>query len=384
MKIAYCLNSIRGGGGIERVTIKKANSLAKIEGNQVFVLVTDHKRGQIGDVLNEKVTLIDLDVNYYDDDWQKGWKSRVSQLRKKKEHKEKLRETLNRINPDVVIAVGQSEKFFLIKGFLKNTSTVYIRELHFATNYRILLAKSLKERMIGRIQNFFDFQLMGRLYDAIICLTPQDYYAKWKGRSNAYVIPNPLTVAFPQEVGKKDHTTIIALGRLSAEKNFTALISAFSKIAKRYPDWKVEIYGSGPEHDRLQKIISTLNIQNQVCLKGHTSDVGEKLASADFYVLTSKTEGFPLVLLEAMAHGLPVISYDCPFGPSFIIQPENGILVPLNDEEQLSKSMEYFMREHEVRKKMGHHARLRAQEFLPEIIAQQWMTLFNNLISQKG
>ena len=384
MKIAYCLNSIRGGGGIERVTIKKANSLSEIEGNQVFVLVTDHKRGQTIDALNEKVTLIDLDVNYYDDDWQKGWKSRVSQFRKKKEHKNKLRETLNRITPDVLIAVGQSEKFFLTKGFLKNSSTVYIRELHFATNYRILLAKSLKERLIGRIQNFFDFQLMCRLYDAVVCLTPEDLQANWQGRANAYFIPNPLTIDFPIEVKSNDDKKIISLGRLTPQKNYSSLIRSFSKVAHDFPEWTVEIYGSGSQHHYLEGVIDHLELTERVKLMGYADAACSKLNSAQFFVLTSIMEGFALVLLEAMAHGLPVISYDCPFGPSFIIQPENGLLIPINDELKLSQAMEYLMREHEVRKEMGHHARLRAQEFLPEIIAEQWMTLFNNLIKQKG
>lgn len=384
MKIAYCLNSIKGGGGIERVTIKKANTLSEIEGNQVFILVTDHKRGHNADLLNGKVTVIDLEINYYDDDWQKGWRSKRSQFRKKNEHKNKLRETLNRITPNVVIAVGQSEKFFLTKGFLKNSSTVYIREFHFATNYRILLAKSLKERLIGSIQNFFDFQLMCRLYDAVICLTPDDLRANWQGRANAYFIPNPLTIDFPIEVKSNDDKKIISLGRLTHQKNYSSLISSFSKVSHDFPEWTVEIYGSGSQHHYLESVIDHLGLTERVKLMGYADDVGSKLSSAQFFVLSSIMEGFPLVLFEAMAHGLPVISYDCPFGPSFIIRPENGLLIPLNDESKMAEAMEYLMREYEVRREMGHHARLRAKQFLPEIISQQWMKLFNNLISQKG
>lgn len=384
MKIAYCLNSIKGGGGIERVTIQKANSLAEIEGNQVYVLVTDDKKGHVGDVLNEKVTLIDLDINYYEDDWQGGWRSKVSQFRKKKEHKKILRETLNRITPDIVIAVGQSEKFFLIKGFLKKPSTVYIRELHFATRYRTLLAKNVKERLLARLQNFVDFKILNRNYDAIVCLTPQDVEENWKGYSNVHFVPNPLTVEVPEHIYEGKEKKIITLGRLTHVKNYPSLIRAFAIIASCHPDWILEIYGSGTAYQELEQLIGELRLEQRILLMGHTHDVSSKLENASIFVLSSITEGFPLVLLEAMSHGLPVVSYDCPFGPSFIIEDgKNGILVPLNDETELASSMEYLIQNEEVRHKMALKARLRAAEFMPQKIADQWMSFFNDLRKQR-
>lgn len=384
LKIAYCLNSIRGLGGIERVTVKKANALAAIAGNQVYVLVSDNKRGHIGDILDELVHLIDLDINYYDDDWQKGWRARISQISKKKNHKKILRKTLNTISPDVVIAVGQSEKFFLTKGFLNNSSTVYIRELHFATDYRILLARSLKERALGKIQNLLDYGIICKRYNAVVCLTPQDLDAKWKGRPNAYFMPNPLTVEFPPQIADRSSKKIITLGRLSQEKNHISFIQAFSKIASHYPEWGVEIYGRGEELFNLENRNNELQLKHQVLMVDHTNNVSEKLDTAALFVLTSKTEGFPLVILEAMAHGLPVIAYACPFGPSYIINDKkDGVLIPLDDEEQLAAAIEYLVLNEEVRARMGQEGRRRAGEFLPETIALQWMTLFNNLISKK-
>lgn len=384
MKIAYCLNSISILGGTERVTIHKANALSSIEGNSVFILVTDHKQGNLGTSLLNNVTLINLNVNYYDDDWQKGWRARISQIRKKAKHKTALQTALNEINPDVVIAVGQSEKFFLRRGFLNNSKAIYVRELHFATDYRALLAKNVKEKFIGQIQNFIDFRIMCHSYDAVVCLTPQDLEKNWHERKNAYFIPNPLTVSFPPEITHTNSKKIISVGRLSYPKNYDSLIRAFAHIAANFSDWTLEIYGSGSEQNHLQDLIENLHLSGRVKLMGHTNDVSSKLDSAAFFVLSSIMEGFSLVILEAMSHGLPVVSYDCPFGPSYIIDNgQSGILVPLSDEKQLATSMEHLIRNEDARHKMSIEARMRAQEFLPEKIAAQWMSLFKYLISNR-
>ena len=128
MKIVYCLNSIRYLGGIQRVTVVKANALADLENNEVYIVVTDNKNGIITEPLSSKVHLIDLDINYYEDDYKSRWNVLKGIFIKRREHKKRLASVLNEIQPDIVISVGQSEKNMIpsIKGQWKT-----IREFHY-------------------------------------------------------------------------------------------------------------------------------------------------------------------------------------------------------------------------------------------------------------
>lgn len=384
------MNSIRGIGGIERVTLIKANALSEIEGNQIFVVVTDDNHGNYCDTISKKVDFINLNINYYDNDWQPGLSAKLSQIRKRGLHKKLLREVLNKIQPDIVIAVGQSEKFFCRKGLVKTSYPVYIRELHFATNYRESLAQNGKAKMIGRILSFIDFGILCRFYyDIVVCLTPEDLNKNWRGRKNVASMPNPLTISRPanKENSFESNSSakkIVAIGRLSYQKNFESLIRSFALISSSNPEWILEIYGEGDDRKNLESVISSLNLYGIVKLMGATSDVASVLSSASFFVLSSRLEGFPLVLLEAMVHKLPVISYNCDFGPSFIIENGiNGFLVPLNDEQKLASKMQLLIDDPILLARMGENAHKRAESFSPDIIADNWMDLFHNLIAKK-
>lgn len=385
MKIVYCLNSIKGIGGIQRVTVVKANALAEIEGNIVFIIVTDNNNEIQCEELSSKVNFIHLDVNYYDDDWMPGIKSKLSQIYKKIKHKKELKKILNAIQPDVVIAVGQSEKFICRKGLVQASKPIYIRELHYATNYRVLLAKSKKERLKACIQNFIDFRVLcKKYYHAVITLTPDDKAKNWRNIENVYFVPNPVSLSADEKeinIDKNNFHKIISVGRLSYQKNYSSLIKSFSLIYEKYPKWVLEIYGEGEEKGLLIDLINSLNLNNNVFLKGYTNDVSAKFNESSFFVLSSIMEGFPMVLFEAMCYQLPIVSYNCDFGPSFIVDNfENGFLVKLNDEIELSEKMQILMSDASLIKKMGENARLKALKFSPEIIANQWMELFNSLL----
>lgn len=384
------MNSIRGIGGIERVTIIKANALSEIEGNKVFIVVTDDQHGKYCDTVNEKVHFINLNINYYDDDWRPGISAKLCQIRKRVLHKKLLREVLNKIQPDIVISVGQSEKFFCRKRFVKTSDPVYIRELHFATNYRESLAQNVKAKIIGRIFSFIDFGVLCRFYyDIVICLTPEDVEKNWRGRTRVVSMPNPLTVSLLSNnekncVSNCSSGKIVAIGRLSYPKNFESLIKAFALISSSNPEWVLEIYGEGDSRKNIESLISSLNIYDNVKLMGATQDVTSVLNSASFFVCSSKSEGFPLVLLEVMAHKLPVISYNCDFGPSFIIEDGvSGFLVPINDEQRLASKMQLLIDDDTLLLEMGENAYKRAKSFSPDIIAESWMNLFHNLIDKK-
>lgn len=164
-------------------------------------------------------------------------------------------------------------------------------------------------------------------------------------RKKSVVIPNP--VFLPQDVqrfqGDRDKV-IVGVGRLEAQKNFELLIKAFHLTTKEFPEYKLIIYGEGNERNKLESLIQSLNLQGKVELPGTVQDIHKKIVSASLFVFSSKYEGFPNALLEAVALGIPSISTDCPFGPNEIIKHiKNGILVPVDNPEALADAMKKLL-----------------------------------------
>lgn len=376
MKIVYCLNSIRYLGGIQRVTVVKANALADLEGNEVYIVVTDNKNGVITEPLSSKVHLIDLDINYYKDDYKSRWNVLKGIFIKRREHKKRLASVLNEIQPDIVISVGQSEKNMIpsIKGKWKT-----IREFHFVKDYRLRQAKSFFDKVLAWGGNLYDFNFKIKGYDHIVTLTHEDKEMNWKGWNNVSVIPNPSTF-HTDKISTLDQKKVISVGRLSPQKNYASLIRAFKYVVDKHPNWTLEIYGDGPLEMELKSLIDQLNLKRHVFLKGFSSNIKEVMTNGSIYAMSSIFEGFPLVLIEAMTCGLPIVSYACPCGPKDIITVgKNGFLVEVNDEKELANRINLLINNDTMRKEMGENCIEKVQSFHIQIIIQQWMYLFKTL-----
>lgn len=381
MRIAYCLNSIRYLGGIQRVTIAKANALADISDNEVYIIVSDNRGGRIVHPLSPKVHLIDLDVNYYQDDWKSKWHVLKGIVVKRREHKKKLAKVLHEVNPDIVISVGQSEKNMIpaISG-----RWVKVRELHFTKNYRWFHAHSIFSKTLAIFGELYDYFYKIRQYDRIIVLTYEDKESHWKGYKNVSVIPNPISFSDIAANNTLEGKKVIAIGRLNAQKNFSSLIRSYRIVAQKHPDWILEIYGDGEQKYDLLQLIDQFDLRKQVYLRGFTSEVQRELLNASCFVLSSTFEGFGLVITEAMSCGLPVVSYACPCGPKDIIsEGVDGFLVPVNDEQGLADRICRLIENEEMRKAMGKAARLKAEQYRIEKIIPMWMDLFNQLLKEK-
>lgn len=376
MKIVYCLNSIRYLGGIQRVTVVKANALADLENNEVYIVVTDNKNGVITEPLSSKVHLIDLDINYYEDDYKSRWNVLKGIFIKRREHKKRLASVLSEIQPDIVISVGQSEKNMIpsIKGKWKT-----IREFHFVKDYRLRQAKSFFDKILAWGGNLYDFNLKIKGYDHIVTLTHEDKEMNWKGWNNVSVIPNPSTF-HTDKISTLDEKKVISVGRLSPQKNYASLIRAFKNVVNKHPDWTLEIYGDGPLEMELKSLIDQLNLKRHVFLKGFSSNIKEVMTNGSIYAMSSIFEGFPLVLIEAMTCGLPIVSYACPCGPKDIITVgKDGFLVEVNDEKELANRINLLINNDTMRKEMGENCIEKVQSFHIQIIIQQWMYLFKTL-----
>lgn len=371
-------------GGIGRITVVKANALAEIIGNEIFVIVTDHDmKSALASKLSADVRLVNLDVKYYEDDWKSKWHVLKGILFKRRLHKKRLSKVLNEIRPDVVISLGQAEKYMLpeIKG-----SWVIIREMHYYKDFRRLAAEtshSMFHKISAGLSNFYDYNCKIGKYDSIVTLTQEDKVLNWKKTEKVTVIPNTLTLR-NNKVSELKRKKVIAVGRLTVQKNFSSLIRAFQGVTASHPDWVLEIYGNGSEYESLRKLIIDLRLYNNVSLCGNTMQVQEKMCDSSIFVLSSIFEGFGLVITEAMSCGLPVVSYDCPCGPKDIITDGvDGFLVSAGDEQMLAEKICYLIENPDIRVQMGAAAIKKSEKYRPEIIIPMWMKLFERLLTEK-
>lgn len=378
MKVIYCLNSIYTVGGIETATIIKANALTQ-HGIEVFVAVTDNLQNfKTG--LSNKVNLINLNIDYYSDDWKSKFKVLKGFIVKRRKHKKVLTQVLNNINPDIVISVGQCEKFFLpeIKGNWKT-----IREFHYDRKYRIRANKSFFIRLISKLITLYEYKFILPKYNQIVTLTEEDKKSNWKASDNITVIGNPILIPTQTEsTNYKASKKIIGVGRLVYQKNFNSMINCVERVFRKYNNWKLEIYGEGGLKGGLKEKVKKLGLENKIIFYGNELDKSKIYSDAAFLIMTSKYEGWGLILTEAMSYGIPTISYSCPCGPKdIIIDGKNGFLVPLDNENLMVEKICFLIENEELRIMMGNYAREYCKNFSISEIIKVWIELFNKLLS---
>jgi GalNAc-alpha-(1->4)-GalNAc-alpha-(1->3)-diNAcBac-PP-undecaprenol alpha-1,4-N-acetyl-D-galactosaminyltransferase len=195
------------------------------------------------------------------------------------------------------------------------------------------------------------------------------------------VVPNPLPpdiAAYTTNQSVPSRKRLVSMGRLTPQKQFDILIQAFSRVQNYHADWDLWIWGDGPLRDKLERLVSTLSLGSRVFLPGRTMDPWAALAGSQAFVLTSAFEGFPNVLLEAMAIGLPCVSYDCPSGPKEIsMDGRVVILVPLHDARALGDALDRVMSDPKLRETLGQAARASVNErFSLDRVLTRWDFLF--------
>lgn len=223
-------------------------------------------------------------------------------------------------------------------------------------------------------------------FDAVAVLTQRDRedYAGLLPSTRVVRIPNAVH-SLDQEPSNYTNKIAVAAGRLAPQKGFDMLIPAFAKVAERHPDWQLRIFGVGERKEQLRELIEKHHLYNNVLLMGHTQHLDDELAKASLYVLSSRFEGLPMVMIEAMAHALPVVSFDCPTGPADVLTDgREGILVPPMDTGALAEALCRVMDDKGLREEMGAAAVKSAREYAPEVVHTQWEDLFTGLLAERG
>ena len=217
---------------------------------------------------------------------------------------------------------------------------------------------------------------------ALVLLTQRDAEA-WSPFVKTEVIPNSLP--FEEEhICTCMNKQAICVGRLNEQKGLDYLIDAWELVARQHPDWTLNIYGAGELKEELQQRIDSKHLQRKVIINAPTADIIEKYLESSIYLMTSRFEGFPMVLLEAMECGLPCVAFDCPNGPAEIISHEiNGYITPYKDTKIFATYVCKLIENEKLRCTMGHQAKKDIKRYKRENIMQQWESLFRHLINPK-
>ena len=380
MRFVYGTDTVYRLSGMDIVTMTKAEALAEIPGNQVWVVAASNPHSLVHRL--KKASMIDLNIPYYEHDSEGPLRAILDLQEKRKLHKQKLTEFLENVAPDVVISTGILTKFF-VPTLKLSSNPVFVREQHSDRHYNLHAASTLFKKMVALYGYFYDHYWKSRSYDMIAVLTEREKNGLWKRWKKVVVVPNPITHWSGLQSDGKARMAISA-GRLTGMKNFSAMVNIWSKVVQRHPDWKLRIWGIGPEEALLKNQIQQLGLTKKVFLMGYTEQISEEMRKASMMVLTSLSESFSLVTLEAMSVGIPTVVYKCPGGISYLVKDnETGYLIPMGNEEMFVERVCQLIEDEEQRKAMGQAALKEAEKYKLEEITQRWMTLFEDLLAKK-
>lgn len=381
MKIVYCIPDTFRPGGIERVLSIKTSYLAEYNNGadyNVTIITTGQKNRDSYYTFSDKIQFIDLDINY-DDALTLPFTQRFFyRHNKRKLHKKRLNDVLKRISADIVISTFTHESAFLPS--IKDGSKK-ILEFHFSKGYKIRQAQADEDsfalKLAFRYLSFIEEHITAPKYDAFVVLTEEDKI-KWKTIVPQVIsIPNILPFN-PGATAKLENLIALAVGRLNTQKGFDRLIRIWKMVKIECPDWQLHIIGSGNDKEKLIAQIQSAELQKQVFIYPPEKNIVQRYLNSSLYVMTSRYEGFPMVLLEAMHFGLPCVSYAYPCGPSDIIRNnEDGFLIQEGDEQNFARKTISLLKSKELRKQMGERAEINIQRYSCDVIMQQWINLFN-------
>lgn len=358
MKLVYCTESLWQSGGTERVLTTKMNYFADIAIFKVYVVLIDDRKPYFK--LSDKIKVVILSK---------------SKLR------DSLEDFLFKIRPDITLSTGGIYLPFLYK---ITDGSKKVLEFHYTKNFLINFVRGLHKIRFRNLHLLKVWLLQKRLqyyvkfYDQLVLLTKRDMEL-WGNRSNMTYIYNPLSFR-SNIISTTENKQIIAVGSLTPAKGMDQLIHAFGQIAHKFRDWNLVIYGSGQDLEYLNELIEKYDIKEQVNIYAPVLNIQDKLIESSIYAFPSRSDGFGLVLTEAMECGLPCVAFDCECGPREIVHNnETGIIVPDKNISNFASALQLLMSDNVLRKQMGKKAKQNVKRFYVESIMPEWIKLFEKL-----
>jgi GalNAc-alpha-(1->4)-GalNAc-alpha-(1->3)-diNAcBac-PP-undecaprenol alpha-1,4-N-acetyl-D-galactosaminyltransferase len=289
-----------------------------------------------------------------------------------------LRQTIRSLHPDAVISFMAETNVLTLLALTQTNYPVIVNEQNNPETDTRNLWKQLRHWSYPRANKVVS-----------VSEGVDSYFDDWLPKTQRAVIFNPLqpisdepgTFELPKGADPNKKWAI-AMGRLVYQKNFELLLSAFHKNIDRYPDWQLLIFGEGELRTELENLRDQLGLGDRVLLPGQTNNPIAVLKASQLFILSSRWEGLPAVLFEALACGLPVVSTDCPSGPREIIRDGiDGILVPNEDVSALATAMERLMSDEKERQRLSDRAKEVTEKFGLEKVILMWESLINEVIN---
>lgn len=378
MRILYCMHSIYNPGGMERVLLNKVRYLAEQKGWDVTIVTTDQKGRPPFYPFPPQVRILDLRINYSDDNGLPVCRKVLGYLRRRRLHRRRLTELLLNGRFEVVVSLYPSESSFIPS--IKDGSRKVL-ELHYCKFFRLQYGRGGLLGMADRWRTWQDERIVRR-FDKFVVLTHEDR-GYWGHLPNIEVIPNAAMNLGTSYADVAASRRVIAVGRLDYQKGFDRLIEAWREVQAggRFADWRLDIYGQGEWRDMLNHRIDAYGLSATACIHPPTADIGEAYASSALLAMSSHYEGFPMVMIEAMACGLPVVTFGFKCGPADIIHTgRNGLVVPEGDIPGLARALVQVMEQPELRRRMGVEARRVVHTYSEEAVMERWLSLFASLV----
>lgn len=373
MRIVYNIAGTYNSGGMERVLANKANWLVRF-GYEVIIITTDQQGKSSFFELDSRIRCYDLGINYGDNNDKSFFNKFTHYPFKLYKHKKRLTNLLNILKPDIVISMFCNDVSFITK--IKDGSKK-ILEIHFSRFKRLQYGRKGLWKYADWWRYQTDAKVVNR-FDKFIVLTEEDK-GYWGNLSNMMVIPNARTFRV-SEPAKLNQSKVVAVGRLEHQKGFERLIDAWRIIVNEMPDWSLQIVGNGELREELQKQIDKLGLSDKISLGKTETDMISVYKSASILAMSSYYEGLPMVLLEAQAVGLPIVSFACKCGPKDVIEDGlDGFLVKEGDVKTFAERLLTLMKDQELRMRMGMEAYARSEKYSEDIIMNKWLSLFNRL-----
>lgn len=380
MRIVYIIDSLSLKGGAERIISEKMNYLATHFGYDVSVITCYQFPETMPNCyyLSDKVRQINLCITSYlqykysfpKRFWFKWKYARQLNLA--------LRETVNNINPDIVIGLGYTLadvvcqlKCNAIKIIESHEARIYTKTSYLYKNFSPLSSISHK---LSRMKYL---RIIEKDADVVVSLTREDAQ-NWRKAKRVEIIPNFSTMPI-SKLSDCNSKKIIAVGRLYWQKGYDRLINIWSIVSKEHPDWQLDIYGEGPLETNLKNSMKEAKLEN-ISIHPFTENISMEYATSSICVLTSRYEGFSLVLLEAIRHGVPCITFDCPYGPKDLVDHNKcGFVIDNGNINKFAERLCYLMDHPEIRKQLSKAAIEKAQLYQVDNIMNQWKQLFESL-----
>lgn len=373
--ITFLMHDAFSGGGVSRTTTNLANHLARTRDVRVISLY--RRRTEARFALDDSIK-----VTVLDDRRRRRLRGPLrkvpSRLRPMPSQKNMsllsdllLRRAIRKVRSGVIVSTRPTLHLALTAYARPEVTTVGWEHLNYVGRSQTPRLMEILHAAVPRL-------------DGYVVLTEadaEDYRRDLPGlRTKVEVIRNSVTWPIRSEPAAVDTKVVVAAGRLVPRKGFKRLVRAFRPVARRHPDWQLHIYGNGEQKQEIIELIHRLGLESQVLLCGYSRNLPEVMANASMFAMTSRSEGFPMVLIEAMSTGIPLIAFDCPRGPGETIQHgSNGLLIPEGRLRLFSRGLETLIADPDLRARLGAQGLRDAEAYTIDNIAAEWELFFDRV-----